>query len=89
MSGLLPFADGGRLCAPALFRETLFSALRSTFPPPSADRSLAKRDRSAYYPPVTFDREKMKRVAAELAANGVFVGTSSWKSVFICGLLSS
>ncbi len=26
-----------------------------------------------------FDREKMKQVAAELAANGIFIGTSSWK----------
>jgi len=26
-----------------------------------------------------FDRDKMKRVAASLAAKGVFVGTSSWK----------
>jgi uncharacterized protein YecE (DUF72 family) len=28
---------------------------------------------------VVFQREKMKQAAAELAANGVFVGTSSWK----------
>jgi uncharacterized protein YecE (DUF72 family) len=28
---------------------------------------------------VSFDREKMKLAAAELAAAGVFIGTSSWK----------
>lgn len=28
---------------------------------------------------MAFEREKMKQVAAELAANGVFTGTSSWK----------
>jgi uncharacterized protein YecE (DUF72 family) len=28
---------------------------------------------------VSFDREKMKLAAAELAADGVFIGTSSWK----------
>jgi uncharacterized protein YecE (DUF72 family) len=28
---------------------------------------------------VPFERKKMKQVAAELAANGVFIGTSSWK----------
>ena len=28
---------------------------------------------------MAFDREKMKRKAAELAATGVFIGTSSWK----------
>lgn len=26
-----------------------------------------------------FDREKIKQMAAELAAKGIFVGTSSWK----------
>jgi hypothetical protein len=26
-----------------------------------------------------FDREKMKQITSELAAKGVFVGTSSWK----------
>jgi hypothetical protein len=28
---------------------------------------------------MAFDREKTKHAAAELAANGIFVGTSSWK----------
>jgi hypothetical protein len=57
----------------------LLSALRSTFPPPSADRSLVKRRLNRYPLAVAFDREKMKRKAAELAAKGVFIGTSSWK----------
>jgi hypothetical protein len=28
---------------------------------------------------MAFDREQMKKEAAELAGNGVFIGTSSWK----------
>jgi hypothetical protein len=28
---------------------------------------------------MSFDRERMKKRAGELAAKGVFVGTSSWK----------
>jgi uncharacterized protein YecE (DUF72 family) len=36
---------------------------------------------------MTFDREAVQAQAAELAANGVFVGTSSWKYEGWCGLL--
>jgi len=28
---------------------------------------------------MAFDREQVKKQAAELAASGVFIGTSSWK----------
>jgi hypothetical protein len=53
--------------------------LRSTSCVPTSDRSLVKRHQRRYYPAVTFDRDKMKRAAAELAVKGVFIGTSSWK----------
>jgi uncharacterized protein YecE (DUF72 family) len=43
------------------------------------DRSLVKCHTRRYHRAVEFDREKIKQKAAELAANGVFVGTSSWK----------
>jgi uncharacterized protein YecE (DUF72 family) len=36
---------------------------------------------------VTFSREQLKRQAAELAAKGVFIGTSSWKYPGWCGML--
>src|SRR5689334_13409537 len=36
---------------------------------------------------VTFHREQMKRQAAELAAKGIFIGTSSWKYPGWCGTL--
>jgi hypothetical protein len=34
-----------------------------------------------------FDRERVKATAAELAARGIFVGTSSWKYVGWLGQL--
>jgi hypothetical protein len=40
---------------------------------PTSDRSLVKRHKHRYYPAVAFDRERMKQVAAELAANGIFL----------------
>jgi hypothetical protein len=46
---------------------------------PTSDRSLVKRERHRFFPAVAFDREKIKQAVAELAPNGVFVGTSSWK----------
>jgi len=46
---------------------------------PTSDRSLVERHNRRYYRAVAFDRDKMKQAAAELAANGIFVGTSSWK----------
>jgi uncharacterized protein YecE (DUF72 family) len=50
---------------------------QSTNPVPADGfaRHTDKRDN----PPVQFNREEMKRQAAALAANGVYVGTSSWK----------
>jgi hypothetical protein len=47
---------------------------------PTSDRSLVERHKRRYYRAVAFDRDKMKQAAAELAANGIFVGTSSWKA---------
>src|ERR1043165_8366177 len=35
--------------------------------------------RDSYCVAVEFDREGMKQAAAELASQGVFIGTSSWK----------
>jgi hypothetical protein len=32
-----------------------------------------------FHPPMAFDREATKALAAELADKGVFIGTSSWK----------
>jgi len=36
---------------------------------------------------MAFDREKIKRKVGELAASGVFIGTSSWKYPGWCGML--
>src|SRR5665213_3394831 len=74
MSGVLPSADGGGVSLrPRSARGS------SRLSAPSADRNLVKCHENRYSPTVAFDREKMKRAAAELAAEGVFVGTSPWK----------
>jgi hypothetical protein len=36
---------------------------------------------------MAFNREQLKQQAAELAAQGVFMGTSSWKYPGWCGML--
>ena len=36
---------------------------------------------------MAFDREKVKQQASTLAAQGVFIGTSSWKYPGWCGTL--
>jgi hypothetical protein len=80
-----PHQRHASVCGPgAVFRSgfaSLDASLRSPlhFPPRSADRSLVKGHQNPYPLAVAFDREKVKRKAAERAAKGVFVGTSSWK----------
>lgn len=74
---MIPSVEGASFRSGLVPLDAL-SALRSSLPA-NTDRSLVNRHRSGYSGVVAFDREKMKQAAAELAAKGVFVGTSSWK----------
>jgi uncharacterized protein YecE (DUF72 family) len=49
--------------------------------------ALEDGPREAPSPPVRFNREQFKQPLANLAAQGVFIGTSSWKYPGWCGML--
>jgi uncharacterized protein YecE (DUF72 family) len=64
---------------PARWFRRFYFRLREGGCRPRLFRRVVKRDSNGYYLFMPFDREKVKRAAVELAAKGVFVGTSSWK----------
>jgi uncharacterized protein YecE (DUF72 family) len=63
------------------------SAKRAVRRLPGICRLAFMRPPAYFRPPMAFDRQAVKAAAAELAATGVFIGTSSWKYEGWLGLL--
>src|ERR1035438_1713100 len=79
---LLPIKEGAGRRAREAGRSSAMDSCAGkllTKGPNGLRQALTGRDGRPHFWNMAFDREQVKRKAAELAAKGIFLGTSSWK----------